>query len=336
LVYRDADPMPSREPVVPILYIAGSGRSGSTLLDVILDNHPAVTGVGELMNLVPGAYLDGRYCACGQPASACPFWAEVRDAWTRRRTGLDFAAYAALQRKFERHAAWPRVMLERRRRSGAFLVYADWTVALYQAIREVSGRPWVVDSSKVPTRAAALALIPGLDLRVLHLVRDGRAVADSLQKPFHKDIRAGLPRDVSPAPVWRTAAFWMLVNLQAAALRRLLATSHSLRVRYEDLTADFPAAAGRVGRVMDLDLGNLARRVAEGDELRPRHTVEGNRLRMLPGVRVRADVEWMARLPRRDRAIFWVMAGWLLRAYGYGKDGSAVAAADRTGGPAHG
>ncbi len=305
---------------VQVLYIAGSGHSGSTFTDVFLDNHPSVVGVGELTNLVRGGYIEGRYCACGRPPAECPFWSDVRTEWAGR-SGVDLVSYARLQHTFERYATWPRVVIERYRRSPAFATYAEWTVGLYQAIRRVSGRPLVVDSSKVPTRAAALALMPGVDLRLLHLIRDGRGVVFSVQKP--KPFRADMPgRQIVPPPVWRTAVFWVIVNLQASTVRQRLAASQSLRLRYEDMMADFPAAMSRLGRVIGVELDELARRVAAGQELRVGHTIEGNRLRMVPVVRLRPDYEWMDRLPLRDRRLVWRLAAPWLRSYGYRADGS--------------
>jgi hypothetical protein len=83
---------------------------------------------------------------------------------------------------------------------------------------------------------------------------------------------------------------------------------------------------------MDVDLTDLSRRVVAGEEFRTGHTVEGNRLRMLPAVRIRPDVEWLGRFPPHDRRVFWFLAGWLLRAYGYREDGSVGIPADESGG----
>src|SRR3712207_200886 len=50
---------------------------------------------------------------------------------------------------------------------------------LYRAIQKVSGAAVIVDSSKRSTYAVLLSLLPFADLRVVHLVRDSRAVAYS-------------------------------------------------------------------------------------------------------------------------------------------------------------
>ncbi len=63
-----------------------------------------------------------------------------------------------------------------------FARYAEYTGALFNAIADLSGADVIVDSSKSPARALALSRTPGLDVRMLHLVRDVRGVAYSLRK----------------------------------------------------------------------------------------------------------------------------------------------------------
>ena len=64
-----------------VVYIMGYGRSGSTILDTILGNHPDLESVGELLHAVRLAFLEDEFCACGQRASECPFWTEVLRRW---------------------------------------------------------------------------------------------------------------------------------------------------------------------------------------------------------------------------------------------------------------
>lgn len=58
-----------------IVYIAGAGHSGTTLLDLLLGNHSRISAVGELnrLSLTPAT----RRCACGELIPACPYWTRV-------------------------------------------------------------------------------------------------------------------------------------------------------------------------------------------------------------------------------------------------------------------
>ena len=64
-------------------------------------------------------------------------------------------------------------------RAGSWPSTPAYYARLYAAIAEVSGAELVIDSSKHPSLAHCLRWQDGVDLRVLHLVRDSRAVAYS-------------------------------------------------------------------------------------------------------------------------------------------------------------
>src|SRR5215472_10332799 len=76
-------------PAPTVIYIAGSGRSGSTLLERALGELPGVVNVGELMDLFRRTVAHGERCGCGQSFADCPFWAGVGkrafDGWADDR-----------------------------------------------------------------------------------------------------------------------------------------------------------------------------------------------------------------------------------------------------------
>ena len=80
-----------------IIYIVGAGRSGSTVLDTVLGNHPDAVSVGELSNLHRSGWVNNEFCACGEPADGCGFWNEVRSAWMKANRGDEFEYYLAMQ-----------------------------------------------------------------------------------------------------------------------------------------------------------------------------------------------------------------------------------------------
>ena len=311
---------------VRVLYIVGAGRSGSTVLDIVLGNHPEIESVGELRNLAYSGWVGGRatrspYCSCGRTVAECPFWTAVRREWVARVGEEDARAYPALQSSFERYRGLPRLVLELLRDpSSEFRAYARLTGALFGAIRAASGKDVVVDSSKNPLRALALSMVPGLDLRLAHLVRDARGVVSSRKKAFKKDHEAGLARDIESQPAWSSTAFWLLVNLLSGGVRRRLAPQRSARLRYEDFVSDPADVLAEIGRAAGLDLVGLAGEVS-GRSLEVGHNVGGNRLRMTKGgVRLRPDAGgWKSTLSAREERTSWSLSGWLMRRYGYAR-----------------
>ena len=83
-----------------ILYIAGIGRSGSTLLDAMLDSHPELFGAGELTHVFEEIAHDAR-CSCGNSYSRCDFWQEVLRGLAHRSATRDPRWLADLTRPAE-------------------------------------------------------------------------------------------------------------------------------------------------------------------------------------------------------------------------------------------
>jgi len=301
-----------------MLYVMGAARSGSTVLNTVLASHPKIEGVGELGYLSSSGHVFEEYCACGERADVCPYWSEVKRVWAQYGGPNDVAEYTALQREFEaRRWRVHQILRQRDQPSLRFQAYAEQVRSLFQAICTVSGKRIVVDTTKTPSRAVALSMIPGIHLRIVHLVRDGRGVAWSMKKGLRKDCRGGVQTDQPSRPVLRTAAYWLVMNLQSAWVRRQLAPGKSIRLRYEDLMAQPKATLDSIGALLQCDLSEIVQAIKADATFPVNHIIAGNRLRMSGTVRLRPDMEWSRTMPKKDRMLFSMVAGWLMAQYGY-------------------
>jgi hypothetical protein len=304
---------------VRVLYVGGAPRSGSTLLDRVLSREPGRVSTGEVVHLWRRGLHGDELCGCGEAFHECPFWGEVG----RRAFGgwdhLDAERVVRLQERVDRNRfvammAAPALFPAYRRRMER---YAGLLSKLYTAIADVSGCGTVVDSSKHASTAFLLRRVPGVDLRVVHLVRDSRGVAYStakrVRRPEVHDREAYMPT-ASPAG---TAVRWTAFNLLLEGLR--LVRVPVTRIRYERFV-DAPRASLAAVRGL-LGERHPVADVVEGDRsvTLPRdHTVSGNPMRFAQGpLTMRADTEWRGRMRRRDRRRA-TLASWpLLLAYGY-------------------
>ncbi|MBC7815532.1 MAG: sulfotransferase [Planctomycetaceae bacterium] len=230
--------------------------------------------------------------------------------------------YVVLQKRIEFYSGLglmqiARMLRQRFSPTAEFQAYLRQTEALYQAIAEVSGKSVVVDSSKHPLRGALLAHLQGIDLRLVHLVRDARAVTWSRKKALDADKKSGVQLAIKPRPAWYSVAYWAFVNVLSLIIC-LFRRRQSLRMRYEDFVAEPQAQLDRIGRVCGLDYSATAQALLTGESLKVEHPIAGNRMRMKGSVTLKPDWEWRERLPARDRAVCWLCAGWLLLAFGYG------------------
>ncbi|MEO8477661.1 MAG: sulfotransferase [Actinomycetota bacterium] len=304
---------------VRVISITGWGRSGSTLLDRLLGQVPGVCSIGELRELWQRGLVEDRLCGCGERFHDCELWRRIGErafgGWDR----LDAAEVAALRARVDRAGSIPRVLTARAAPVGDHDVmrYAELLGQLYRAIADVTGARVIVDSSKLPTHSLLLRQIPGVDLRVLHLVRDPRGVVFSWQKEIVRadgDGRDHLPRYGVAAASIR----YLLYNAAAHVVRTRRVPSRFLR--YEDLVARPAQIVADVLRWAEVD-------VAEGDlafmhdgvaDLGVDHTVDGNPMRLLQGpVEVTVDDEWRRSLRPRQWAVVSAITAPLIAMYGY-------------------
>ncbi len=169
---------------IRVIYIAGHGRSGSTLLEEILGQVPNLTSIGELRHIWHTGFPADEACGCGKPLRECGFWTAVVKKAFGGIANFDPATIQAVRRRVDRTQYIPFMLspLRPRRYAGDIAEYGRVRVALYRAIQEVSGAEIVVDSSKDISSLYLLPAIAPIELHAVHLVRDSRAVAYSWQR----------------------------------------------------------------------------------------------------------------------------------------------------------
>jgi hypothetical protein len=294
------------------VYIAGMFRSGSTLLTLLLSRHPQVVAAGEIELLRCRRRCPGERCSCGAAAGECPRWNEVLE----RYGDPEDRPFSASERGRGKRPWLERVVTNALLVAGSRATVSGWsccsgdaracltyganTLALFDILREVTGRQVVVDDSKRPVRGKLLYLAaPGL-YRQIHLVRDGRAAC------YSRLQQAVVPWD-------QCVGFWVSRNLGALLLAASLPFRQTLRVHYEDLCG---SPHSEMERVYDF-LGLAPPEDLLAFDGPAAHIVGGDDVRFSAG-RVRAGSEaWRTGLTPAQLAVFERRAGWLNRALGY-------------------
>ncbi|MEW9857033.1 sulfotransferase [Novosphingobium sp. M1R2S20] len=299
---------------IKVIYIAGYGRSGTTLLDIALSQAADVMGAGEMSTLARHVWDNREFCACGKAVPDCEVWSSIVERWLQSQGTPAMAAHRRRQ-PWREALLGPGRLLDRLR-PHARAAYGHETLQLFREVTHVTGRPIVVDSSKLPGRGLALAAIPGIELYVVHMVRDGRGVVWSLRKPYKRDVEKGLQRDLNPKPLFYAALRWMSVNLAAEKLCGYVGPHRSLRIRYEDFVA---APEETVAAILSLVRGAPvgSRVLPESGALEPWHQMAGSRHRMQRTIRVREDGNWKQVMPADQQRWVTRLCGRLLRRYGY-------------------
>jgi hypothetical protein len=304
---------------VRVLYIGGAGRSGSTLLDLMLNEVAGVFAAGELRYLWNRGVRDNELCGCGERFLSCPFWSAVGERAFGGWAEVDVERVLSWQRIVDSHLRIP--LMARSRRGSAHREARDQFVdvleRLYPAIAETAGADVVVDSTKRPSSAFLLATVPSFDVRFVQLVRDSRAVAFSwskrVQRPEVVDRVELMPRYSSLQAAARWAANNSLFDVLPARGVR------GIRVRYESLVDAPTGELERIVHVAGIEDGPES--LAFLDEgrvtLNTNHVVAGNPLRLRGTLELRRDDAWRAEMGRRQRSLVLLLTWPLLLRYGY-------------------
>jgi hypothetical protein len=218
-----AGPEPARATRPKVVFLMGSGHSGSTILGVTLGNCEGFFYAGELDNWLvrKGASLLGG-------TDRTRFWNEVRD-------GVEDAEGAFggdAQRYLERSSAILRpgkAALRAQLRTR----WAPVTEALYRSIARTADATHIVDSAHFPLRARELKRLEGIDLYLVFLVRDPQQVVHSFVKHVNRHALAERRWRtlVTNADMSLTYLLGTLVFLSHPRERRAL-------LRHEDFLAD--------------------------------------------------------------------------------------------------
>mgnify|MGYP006292034251 CR=1 FL=1 len=287
---------PSHDETSPrVVYLVGTAFCGSTLLSLLADAHRQLASVGELDGpIAPWDTLEFP-CSCGRAIGACPFWLAVRQQMQARGQPLDLAHFHIRFRLAR--GRWANHLLGRSlggnarddlrdrwvrrlapRRAAAIEAWQQRYRAMVESVLAVTGKKALLDATKDPVQGWRAWQVDGLEVRILHLVRDPRGfVASCVKKGL------GLTGNLR----------WWVKNAAAAErLRERVGDGRFLRLRYEDLCRNpvdaLNALAGFAGVEPVGELPGWRHR---------QHHVIGNQMRLGDNDAIRPDESWREDLP---------------------------------------
>lgn len=282
---------------LPYAFVVGCPRSGTTLLQRMLDHHPMLAMANDT-HFIPKVV---------DPAGAdVPFSPEI-------------ASRVLAYHRFPRlglgeDAVW--------RAAEGSLTYAQFVRALYAEFAARRGKP--LAGEKTPDYVRHLPLLGRLfpRARVIHIIRDGRDVALSTLQWARPDKGPGR------FPLWReepvaVCALWWRWQVTTGRSDGRDAGSRYREVRYEDLVTHPSDTVATLCRFLDLPFASqMLVCNAREERRRPGRSAKTAWLPPTPGLR-----DWRTQMRERDVALFEALAGDLLSTLGYERATGAPSAA---------
>jgi hypothetical protein len=277
-----------------IIYVAGSMRSGSTLLGEILAPLYGCIVVGELTDIWEAIRL-GETCSCGEDVMDCPLWGYAWDG-LRNKWQIDTRQLEELQ---EQARAAARLHLLRCRLGRPRGEYATLTTDMLSNLARMSVTRTIVETTKHPAGLSERLGNPKFEVHVVHLVRDPRAVVAAHMRSARRPYQRGLPPGDG---MLRATAKWIFDNV---AIRRLAskAKSYSL-VTYDEIVARPDATRARIRAAAGID--DMA------SEQIMDHQLVGNPSRLRGSQHLAVDERWRGELRCQER---WLISAVAVPAY---------------------
>ena len=260
-------PLNAPDAIPEILYIMGTGRSGTTILEVLLTTSERVVGSGELKHIVRDGFIRDVQCSCGKPTRECALWSEVLEhtRWSQE----ECAEIAAAIERIEAHRAFASVWLGT---AGERSIerHRETTARILRSIRRATRADLVVDSSKYPSRALLLdRAFPG-KVRVVCVTRSAQGLLAAFRKQNDGEQR--------PKSTWAASAYYLYV-LFCMRLVRAKLKDRCFVVRFEDLKRDPIATLRAIEEWSGYSFAGSTAKIAAGEHFDVGHIVTGNRLR---------------------------------------------------------
>jgi hypothetical protein len=311
---------------VNAVYILSAGRSGSTLLNLILGSHPRAFAVGEITILPRFIELDSL-CSCGDTVTSCVKWSEIIAELSKRKQvnlckdphklNLGFVGTRrltknryvyALERLLWRIRALPGYLQLRYASvvpkwfGSTLLREAQDRLLVYAAVRQCTGRSVIVDSSKAYLSGIALYKADPERVRLILLTRDGRA-------SFYSRLRGqyyGSRKECMQA--WHN-----FYKNALPILKRGVPQQHFLQVKYEDLAVKPEAVLRQVCDFIGMEYDPAIQDFRSV----PHHLIGGNDMRFNNKREITLDKAWIDGLSPGDKRYFEEHAGVINRQLGY-------------------
>lgn len=301
---------------IHVVYVAGWGRSGTTIIGNTFNEVGGFFHTGELNRVWEVGVTANRQCGSGVPFRESPVWQAIFET-----AFGGFRVIEPKQVKTWRKQSPRNADVIRARSFGQRLElnpnYVSVLERLYRAIVEVTDCSHIIDTSKNPSYGYVLSEISALNVDILHVVRDARATAYSWQKDVIREDFYDTPRKMNKVSTFQNAVNWMKNNIAA----ELVGTSNRCtyqRLMYEDFASRPKASVEEVLRQLHVEPDLSAFLADDEVHLGANHTVWGNPNRAKSGpTRIRMDDTWRTHLNRKARLLTTSLTWPLLLRYGY-------------------
>ncbi|MGK0387743.1 MAG: hypothetical protein ACI94Y_000469 [Maribacter sp.] len=315
-----------------IVFVISFAHSGSTLTDKIMGNHPDMFSLGEIERYNEVVNKPHNICGCGDEYADCSFWnsffpklnAHVNDDVVKNAKAFPTVTEVDVKSSLKR------MLLKTMYVMKAFVLGSthkkyETSVKnmgqMYHLLMEESGKNVLVDSSKNIFRALLTykLLRKEFDVKILFLVRDGRAVMQSFQKKKSSFVLDESKGEVKQFEIKKFSNSvlvngWVRQNLFCLTLLKLFVKKKDLfQAKYEDVTLHPSSMLKQIVEWIGLDYKEKMLDLKSNVN----HMMGGHPSRVNAKTINPPSYSWKKELPQEVLDLFNSRGGWLNKYLGY-------------------
>lgn len=266
-----------------ILYLLGSGRSGTTLIATVLNSTKQIKTLGELHQFYSYTYND-KLCSCGETISSCEYWGE-----TLKKMNIENEKLKEIETKQnyeEKHKFIPFILLGKKPSN----LYQLSQRTQFEFV-ENHNKKWLLDSSKYISRFLLLKKTTPFNLKGIYVVRDVRGVIHSFEKKVQ-----------TPKKPFSTILYYILTN----AFGQLICWVNKdvIKLKYEDFIENTPLEIQRIYKCLLNENYNIE---YPTDSFKIEHLIGGNRLKKNKAIKINKDFEWKNKISRSNQIFYYIL-----------------------------
>jgi len=299
---------------IPVIYILSTGRSGSTILDLLLGMHPAIWTLGEAQMLPSEVRENLKPCGCGKPVNECYFWRLILDSinFGEGNYPIEFFRKSRKDGKAVRWRYLKDILCRKTsyKLSKAAQEYGQNNAVFFEIVKNTAEESigyqlcWLVDASKDIYRLFWLQQSPLFNIRVIQLIKDPRAFVYSMTRNDPDNW----------SRVIRFSGRWFFQNMLFTYICRDPDLKNNfIKIRYEDLASSPELTMKRLGDWLGIEFSGLDLTQFRKHET---HAIAGNPTRWKNST-IKLDESWKNNMPVRSARIAWIFNLPLARLYGY-------------------
>jgi hypothetical protein len=259
--------------MINIIYIGGYGRSGSTVLDLILGENSEVISTGEICNFLSlTANHDNNLCSCGKSFSKCEFWSKM-DLFDRIEPSLKNIGPI-----FDSNFI---TLCNEKRKMKSKYFYSIFWKNFFLNLSSDNNCNFIVDSSKT---AYCQALRPyflsnmseSINIHYIHMYKPLGSAITSFKKGTNKGIKNKSKKRVFN--VTRSIIGWIFANIVSMAYVKFGKFSSITKVNYSCLIKNTEICLKEISENIGFNL-DIKHDVLSGRKpIKDHHIVSGNRM----------------------------------------------------------